>query len=120
VMTMSETYEKYYSKEQLKELEERAKALGEERIRQAEAEWSALIDEVRAEMNRGSDPTSERVQALARRWTALVQEFTGGNPEISTSLNAMWQEETAIHGIDTREMRKMMAYVSKGMKASSS
>src|SRR5207247_1764250 len=72
--------EKHFTPEQMKEIKERGRTLGEERIHQVEAEWPQLIEQVRAEMDKGTDPADERVQALAKRWMALVNEFTGGNP----------------------------------------
>jgi MerR family transcriptional regulator, thiopeptide resistance regulator len=113
VIKMSERLEKYYTPEQLEYLEQRRSELGGERIRRAEAEWSELMEQVRAEMEAGTDPSSERVQALARRWMELVREFTGGDPGIERSVDNMWQQEENIHGIDTGEMREMMAYVSR-------
>jgi len=110
--------EKYYTPEQLEELRQRREVFGEERIRQAEAEWPKLIEQLRAEMDRGADPASEPVQRLAKRWMELVNEFTGGNPGIAKSLSKMWQQEDTIHGMDTREMREMMGYVSKALAAS--
>ncbi len=86
-------FEKYYTPEQGEYLKERASMLGEERIRQVEAEWKELIEQVRAEMQKGTDPASESVQLLAKRWKGLIDEFTGGNPEIEKSLNAMYQQE---------------------------
>jgi DNA-binding transcriptional MerR regulator len=118
VIKMSERLDKYYTPEQLAYLEQRRREFGEERIRQAEAEWSELIEQVRAELEAGTDPSTERVQALARRWMGLVNEFTGGNPGIERSVGNMWQREENIHGIDTGEMREMMAYVSRAMAAS--
>jgi DNA-binding transcriptional MerR regulator len=118
VIKMSERVEKYYTPEQLEYLEERRRKVGEERIRQAEAEWAELIEQVRAEMEAGTDPSNERVQVLARRSMQLVEEFTGGDPGIARSLGNMWQQEENIHGIDTAEMREMMAYVSEAMAAS--
>ncbi|HEV2129667.1 MAG TPA: TipAS antibiotic-recognition domain-containing protein, partial [Longimicrobiaceae bacterium] len=76
--------------EQLQELDERRRAIGEERIREVEAEWPLLIAGVRAEMEKGTDPSSERVQELARRWMALVQEFTGGDRQIDHSVNRLY------------------------------
>ncbi len=110
--------EKYYTPEQLAQLEERRRTVGEERIRQVEAEWPELIEQIRAEMERGADPADPRVQALARRWMALVREFTGGDPGITKSLSAMWQQETTIHGMETAPMREMMAYIGKATAAS--
>ncbi len=99
--------EKYYTPEQLEELTERRRALGEEGMRQAEAEWSRLIEEVPTKMEAGTDPASEWVQLLARRWMKLVRSFTGGNPEIERSLGNMWQQETEIHGMQSRQMREV-------------
>ena len=110
--------EKYYTPEQLEELKRRGEEIGQERIRQVEAEWPDLMAKVRAEMDRGTDPTSETVRALARRWMELVREFTGGNPGIERSLGQVWQEEEEnVHGIETAPMREMMAYVQKALAA---
>ena len=110
-------YEKYYTPEQLEELSARAATIGEERIRQSQVDWQVLMDEVRAEMERGTDPADPRVQALAARWKALIEEFTGGNPGIARSLGRMWKEETNIHGIDTAATRDMGAYIQRAMDA---
>lgn len=69
-------------------------------------------------MKTGTDPTSDRVQFLARRWMELVQGFTGGNPEIERSVGKMWQQEETIYGIETRPVREMMEYVSRAIAAS--
>jgi DNA-binding transcriptional MerR regulator len=71
-----------YTPEQRALFEERARVVGEARIREVEAEWPVLIAEVRAEMAAGTDPSSERVQSLARRWSALGREFHGDHPEL--------------------------------------
>lgn len=115
VIEMSEKIEKYYTPEQLEYLADRRRELGEERIRAAEEEWPQLMDAVRAEMEAGTNPQSERVRRLASRWMGLVEEFTGGDPGITRSLGDMWQQEQEIHGVDTREAREMMEYVSKAM-----
>jgi DNA-binding transcriptional MerR regulator len=108
---------KYYTPEQMEQLKERREMLGEDHIRQAEAEWPELMAKVQAEMDRGTDPADERVQALARRWKELVEEFTGGDPGIAKSVGRVWQEETTIHGMDTGNMRSLMGYVQKAWAA---
>ena len=118
VIDMSERLNKYYTPEQLEYLQERGREVGEERIRQAEAEWTELMEQVRAEMEAGADPSDERVQALAARWMGLVAEFTGGDPGIERSLNNMWSQEENIHGIDTAETRELGGYVSRALAAS--
>lgn len=115
VTEMSERIERHYTPEQLEYLERRKEEVGEERIREVEAEWPKLMQEVRAEMERGTDPSDERVQRLARRWMGLVEEFTGGNPGIARSVGKVWQEEEPIHGIDTAEMREMTGYIGRAM-----
>jgi MerR family transcriptional regulator, thiopeptide resistance regulator len=118
VIEMSERLDKYYSPEQLEYLEARRREVGEERIRESQAEWAELMENVRAEMEAGTDPSNERVQALAARWMALVEEFTGGDAGIERSLGNMWRQEENIHGIDTREVRDMGRYISAAMAAS--
>ena len=119
VIEMSERFEKYYTPEQLEALQHRREEVGEEKIRAAKAEWTDLMEQVRQEMKTGTDPSSERVQGLAKRWMELVNEFTGGDPSVERPVANMWQQEETIHGIDTVQMREMMAYISRAMAASS-
>jgi DNA-binding transcriptional MerR regulator len=110
--------EKYYTPEQLEQLKARAAQVGEERIRKAETEdWPNLIAAVRAEMDKGSDPASAPVQALAQRWMALIHTFTGGDPGIEKSLRTMYQQEQTIQGMDVAAMRPMMEYIDKAIAA---
>jgi DNA-binding transcriptional MerR regulator len=113
VMTM---FEKYYTPEQLQELEARRQTLGEDAIRQVQEEWPQLIARMRAEMDKGSDPASEPVQKLAQRWGELIRAFTGGNPGIEKSLSTMYQQEPnagAQFGLDAQ----LFAYVNRAMAA---
>jgi DNA-binding transcriptional MerR regulator len=109
--------DKYYTPEQLEQIKERGRQAGEERIREVEAEWPKLMAEVQAEMAKGSDPASEPVQALARRWMGLVHEFTGGDPGIADSLRKMYEQEDNIAGMDVAAMRPMMEYIDKAIAA---
>lgn len=118
VISMAEQVEKYYTPEQLEVLRRRAETVGEERIREVEAEWPRLMAEVRAEMEAGTDPTSERVRGLAARWSGLISEFTGGDPGIAQAVRNVWQGETEIHGIRAAEMREMGEYLAKANTAS--
>lgn len=95
---MVEKTAQYFTEEQRKELEQRGKALGEQAIRRGEEQWKELIDEVRAEMQKGTDPTSQTVQRLAGRYRKLIEAFTGGNKGIEKSLSKMYQQEPDIAG----------------------
>ena len=117
IIEVTKMFDKYYTPEQLQELEERRKTVGDERIRQVEGEWPELMAQVRAEMDKGTDPSDPRVQELAHRWMGLVQVFTGGNPGIEGSLKNMYQQESTVHGMDTGPMKEMMGYIRKAMEA---
>lgn len=118
VTKMSERIEKYYTSEQREQLERRREGLGEERIREVEAEWPELMEQVRVEMEAGTDPADERVQKLARRWMDLVEEFTGGDAGIRRSVTNTWQQEETLMGMETARVREMMSYVSRANAAS--
>ena len=49
--------------------------------------------EVRAEKEKGTDPTDRKVLDLAQRWMALSNEFTGGNPGVAQSVKRLWTEQ---------------------------
>jgi hypothetical protein len=54
------------------------------------ARWGAFYRDVREAL--GDDPGTERAQELARRWMALVEETTGGDPEIKWGAIKAWQD----------------------------
>jgi MerR family transcriptional regulator, thiopeptide resistance regulator len=100
VMTM---IEKYYSEEQMRELQARAEALGPAGMEAAQRAWQDLIRDVKAEVARGGDPKGPAGQALAERWRALIEAFTGGDAGIRGSLDRMYREEPGVaarHGVD--------------------
>ncbi|HEX8393980.1 MAG TPA: MerR family transcriptional regulator [Longimicrobium sp.] len=111
--------EQYYTPEQMEYLNQRREIVGEARIREVEAEWPRLMDEVRAEMQAGTDPADPRVQELARRWMGLLAEFTGGDPGIARSASAVWENETEVQGINAAEMREIMGYIGRAKAAGS-
>jgi DNA-binding transcriptional MerR regulator len=88
-----ELFNQYYTKEQRQYLDERAQAIGEEQIQQVQNDWQDLFAAVEAEMNKGTKPTDEKVLVLAKRWSELVESFTGGNSGVMQGLNNMVQAE---------------------------
>ncbi|HEX6372151.1 MAG TPA: MerR family transcriptional regulator [Longimicrobium sp.] len=106
-------FEKYYTPEQMDYLAQRREQVGEARIKEVEAEWPRLMDQVRAEMDAGTDPCDPRMQELARRWKGLIEEFTGGNEGIRQSLGNLYQNESTVHGMDVAGMRPLMEYVGR-------
>jgi MerR family transcriptional regulator, thiopeptide resistance regulator len=92
IIQVMDILENYYSPEQLETLKQRQELLGEEGMQQAQIDWEDLIAQFQAAMEQGTDPASEVVQALVRRRQALIQEFTGGDPEIEAALNQMYEQ----------------------------
>jgi len=108
-------FEKYMTEEQLETLRKRGEAIGPERIKEVQEEWPRLIEEVRVEMERGTDVKSPRVQALAQRWRALVNEFSGGDKAIEGSVANMYRSEPGAaerFGFDT----KVWDYIKSAMQ----
>jgi DNA-binding transcriptional MerR regulator len=89
-MTMAE---QYYTPEQLAQLEERRREVGDEGMRRAEADWAALIAEAEELRASGAAPTDPRAASLADRWAALIAQFTGADAGIHASLNRMYESE---------------------------
>lgn len=81
---------KYYTKEQLAELARRGTP---EVLERGQRDWALLIKEVEQAIADGVDPKSERAQALAARWHALIEEFTGGDPEILANLKRLYKDQ---------------------------
>lgn len=113
--TIEETtmFEKHFDKDQLAWLEQQKQTVGADRIREAEQLWPKLIAEVRAEMDKGTDPKHETVQDLARQWRGLIEEFTGGRKDIERGVASVNSEPAARQrtGLDM----EVMSYISKAM-----
>jgi len=116
IMEALRMYDKYFTEDEMKELGDRKREMGMEKIEAAQKEWAELIEKVRAEMKAGTPVGDSKVQALARRWNELVEAFTGGNPEIRGKLREMYKNEPSVRqktGMDEElsvYVGKMMAY----------
>lgn len=85
--------DKYFTPEQREVLRVRRTEVGEARMQEVGAEWAEIIPAVRRHMAQGSTPENADLQALALRWRALVNEFTGGNKDIAKNVRTMYQHE---------------------------
>ena len=115
VMSM---HEKYYTPEQLEQLQKRGEQLGPAAIERAQREWADLIAEVEAEFTAGTPPTDPKLRPLVERWNKLIEAFTGGDPGIRASLQSMYDSEgpeAASRGMVNPEV---MAYMHEAMSAS--
>jgi DNA-binding transcriptional MerR regulator len=112
-MTM---YDRHYTPDQQDQLAERRAALGEDGLAAAERDWAELLDAVRAEQAAGTDPSDPRVQELAARWRALIQQFTGGDAGLHDSLNAMYETEGAARASRGALDGEVMDYMRRAMQ----
>ncbi|HEX5415811.1 MAG TPA: MerR family transcriptional regulator [Chloroflexota bacterium] len=86
VMEMQENWDwvkTYYTPEQLEELARRGTP---EVIAKGQQDWAELIRDVETAVQNGVNPKSAEGQALAARWQALIDAFTGGNSGIAANL----------------------------------
>jgi DNA-binding transcriptional MerR regulator len=81
---------KYYTDEAQQKLAVRATP---EVLEQGQRDWATLIREVEAAVSAGEDPKSERSQALADRWSKLIEAFTGDDAEVSEGLNKLYSDK---------------------------
>ncbi len=86
----TEFMKKYYSDEAQAKMAERRQQWNPELQERATRAWADLFRDVEASLS--EDPVSEKAQALAARWKKLVEEFTGGDAEISTGLQKAWAD----------------------------
>ncbi len=113
---MVEAYDTYYTPEQKAALADRQRTLGPDQIRNGEADWKELIEQLRTEMENGTDPTEDSVKTLARKWLSLIEAFTGGDKGIEQSLGKVWQGEPSLKantGLDPQ----LWEYASKALAA---
>ena len=100
-------HDRYYTSEQLEELEQRRQAIGDEAIRDVEREWAEIFATLRAELDAGTDPADPKLRPLAERGQELVAMFTGGDPGVTQALKQMWEKEdpeVASHGMVDAEL----------------
>jgi len=81
---------KYYSDAAQAKIAERGKNWTPELQEQVSRRWLELIRDVEAAL--GEDPAGPVGRALAARWTGLVEEFTGGDPEITSGLRELYAD----------------------------
>lgn len=110
-----EWVKKYYTEEQLQELARRATP---EVLERGQRDWAALLKDVEAAIAEGVDPASERARALAARWSALIESFTGGNPAILESLTNLYRDQADWPtGAQKPYSDDAMAFISKAQAA---
>lgn len=110
LMGMMRRFEQYFSEDELQAFARRRAAMGEDRLRDIEAEWHRLIGQVQAEMARGTPSASPAVLALAQRWRVLARQFVGQNEGLKQKVQAMYENEPGLQR-ETGVTPEMIAYL---------
>lgn len=85
--------QKYYSDEARQIIEERQKLWTPELQEQVTRDWNNLFQEIETAAANGEDPASEKSQGFLRRWSELLQGFTGGNAAVQEGLNRFYADQ---------------------------
>ena len=78
---------KYFSNAAKMKVAARREVLSAEFQKESAKEWADLYADIRASLE--EDPAGGKGQALLARWMKLVNDFTGGDPDILAGLKAM-------------------------------
>jgi MerR family transcriptional regulator, thiopeptide resistance regulator len=78
---------KYFSAEAKAKVTARRSLLSPEQLEQANRDWAKLHADIEEVV--GENPEGAKGRKLAERWMKLINDFTGGDPEIIQGLQAM-------------------------------
>lgn len=85
-----------YSDEARKRIAERGAGWTEADQERASAQWSRLNEDIARLAAANADPGGPEAQNVARHHNELIASFTGGDPEIAGGLNSWWQNYDAL------------------------
>lgn len=88
--------QKHYDAETLEALRQRPydQAAATKAWEQVTADWKAAMEK--------GDPTTAEAMDVARRWSELIEQFTGGDPKIFAMLQATWKDAYADPALASR------------------
>lgn len=86
-------YEKYYTPEQIETLKQRESKMSKEELAKAQVDWEDLFKEFKLAFQAGKPVTHPDVIKLGQKANALINAFTGGDPEMEKSLQNMYSTE---------------------------
>jgi len=109
---------KYYTPAAQAKVEERRALWSPELQERVSREWTELFADIEAAL--GESPSSPKAQALAARWSTLLEGFTGGDPEIQRGLNTMYADQDNWPAEQRERFRiqpEIQAFISAAMTA---
>jgi DNA-binding transcriptional MerR regulator len=106
----------HFTPKERAQMRDRAQHIGEAGMKQAQDEWSQLVNAVRAEMDAGTPADDPRVVDIGRRWHALVNVFTGGDSNIAHKLKSAYEQEPDVLASQGMS-QEMFTYMRSAMRA---
>ena len=94
-MDMINVYERYFTKEELERLPM-------VRSDAAQAQWQAMVEQVRGLIESQVPPNSDAAKAFALRWLQTFDRDTGGDAALQAKLNVMAEREKDAVGMPAR------------------
>ena len=88
---LEELSRRSYTEHDVQKLAEWGKGWSEEDQHIANQQWSAVNTELKQLVAARKDPASPEAQALAKRYSDLISQFTHGDPDIEAGLKRWWQ-----------------------------
>jgi DNA-binding transcriptional MerR regulator len=106
--------QKNYSPEDLAKTKASGQHFNQEEVSRA---WNTLFEDAKAVMAKG-DPYSPEAMEVARRWSALVNQFTQGDPNLVNGSSQVWKDAFADPKVAQRlpVSADLFAFVGKGMQ----
>jgi len=104
MMTHMQTYEKYFTPEELAQLP----MYHDDAVK---AQWQALVEQAEGLMRSQVPPGSDIAKAFALRWLQQFERDTGGNAKLTAKLNAMTMVERDKVGVSEPLMGFVLAAV---------
>lgn len=93
IVEVTEMMERYYTPEQLEQLERRRRAMSEEDLEAVHRAWEEIFTRLRDERAAGTDPADPRLDAVRTRIRELIATFHGGDDRLKASMTTLWRNE---------------------------
>ena len=95
IQQMEDLSAESYSEEARRKLAERGPWTEADQAR-ADAQWAAVASELKRLSEAGADPSGPEAQAVAQQYTDLISAFTGGDRDIANGLDQWWKNYSAL------------------------
>ncbi|MCS0673470.1 TipAS antibiotic-recognition domain-containing protein [Cytobacillus firmus] len=90
------------------------KQYDEQTLKEAEQEFRMVLEKIRSEKDKGTSPSSSKVQAMAKKWGDIVYSFTGNNQELKKQTEN-FHAENPDNGLQFGMDAELYKYIQKAL-----